>query len=63
LKALKTLLLHNNQLTHLPIELGELRRLEWLTVSENPIAFPSPQTVRLGSSAILAALRTRARSS
>ncbi|KAF6209482.1 hypothetical protein GE061_015229 [Apolygus lucorum] len=43
--SLKTVLLQDNFLAKLPIEIGSLEHLQYLSVSNNPLEFPSPDTL------------------
>jgi len=52
-KALKAILLQNNQLTTLPMELGNILTLTTVSFSGNPLTFPPPEVILYGCKAIL----------
>jgi Leucine-rich repeat (LRR) protein len=58
---LQQLALGGNALRELPPELGQLMRLEWLDLSDNPeLAVPPPEIAAQGAAAVLDFLRQQA---
>jgi len=58
-RNLRTLLLQSNRIAALPVELGQVRTLSGLSMSENPLYFPSAEVVEQGVQALLLWLRER----
>lgn len=58
-RTLRTLLLQGNRIAALPVELGQVRTLSGLSLSENPLYFPSAEVVEQGVQALLLWLRER----